>query len=263
MSDQQSVAVAGEPRPVVSVVTVCFNSAATLAATLQSVVEQTLKDIEHIVIDGGSDDGTLQVTERFRAGLAHVVSEPDHGIYDAMNKGLALARGNIVCFLNADDVYAHDAVLADVAEAMNQHRLDALFGDVVFFRNAEPDRVVRRYRSRHFRPSTIGWGWMPAHPALFLRREVFERMGHFRTDYRIAGDFEFVARVFSKNDLNYRYHPQVLVRMRMGGISTAGWRSRVLLNREVLRACRENGIRTNMLKILAKYPAKFFELLRR
>lgn len=245
----------------ISVITVCFNSVATLGEALASVANQSWLNVEHIVVDGASTDGTLAVIEHFSSMLTHVVSEPDKGIYDAMNKGLALASGDIVCFLNADDVYAHKEVLADIARIMSTQPLDAVFGDVVFFRPQVPEKIVRRYRSHRFHPGCINRGWMPAHPALFIRRAVFDRVGPFRDDYRIAGDFEFVARAFGPGNLRYQYLPEVFVRMRTGGVSTAGWRSKLLLNREVLRACRENGIPTNIFKILSKYPAKILEML--
>ena len=245
----------------VSVITVCFNSAETLESTLTSVANQTGAEVEHIVVDGASTDNTATILQGHLHQLARVISEPDCGIYDAMNKGVRVATGDVIGFLNADDVYAHQNVLSTVAEIMKREHLDALFGDVEFFRPDNPGRTIRRYSSAHFRPDRIAWGWMPAHPALFVRREVFQRVGEFRTDYRIAGDFEFVARAFGKHTLRYRHLPEVLVRMRTGGISTAGWRNTLLLNREVLRACRENGIATNMLKILSKYPAKLLEYL--
>jgi len=244
----------------VSVITVCYNSATTLAAALQSVAGQTWPHIEHIVIDGGSKDATHEILAQF-PHLAQVVSEPDKGIYDAMNKGLALARGDIICFLNADDQYASPEALATVAQEMAGHQLDALLGDVAFFHPGKPDKVVRRYRSARFSPARLAWGWMPAHPALFLRRSVVDRVGKFRTDYRIAGDFEFIIRAFYQANLRYRHLSQVFVNMQTGGVSTAGLRSKILLNQEVLRACRDNGIRTNMLKILSKYPAKLLELI--
>jgi glycosyltransferase involved in cell wall biosynthesis len=247
----------------ISVVTVTFNSVHTVADTLESVAEQTYSNIEHIVVDGASTDGTLDVIERHCANVAKVISEPDRGIYDAMNKGLGMATGEIIGFLNADDVYADHEVLARVTAAMKGDELDALFGDAEFFSPDRPDRPLRRYRSQHFRPDRIAWGWMPAHPTLFLRHQVFERFGMFRTDYRIAGDFELVARMFHTGTLRYRYLPEILVKMRTGGVSTAGWRSTLLLNREVLRACRENGIPSNLPKILTKYPAKLLEFLRR
>ena len=248
-------------KSVISVITVVNNSAATIADTLLSVASQVYPHVEHIIIDGASMDGTLNVIEQHRGKLAKVISEPDSGIYDAMNKGLALATGEVVGFLNADDVYADKDVLSRVVDIMERESLDALFGDVEFFRPEDPTRTVRRYRSARFSPDQIALGWMPAHPALFLRRRVYEHYGLFRADYRIAGDFEYCARIFHGNNLVYRSLPETLVRMRTGGISTGGWRNTILLNREVLRACRENGIETNMLKILSKYPAKLLEFL--
>lgn len=247
----------------ISVITVCFNAVDTIADTLESVATQTHTDIEHIVVDGASTDGTLGVIKRRAKRVARLVSEPDQGIYDAMNKGLLLATGEIIGFLNADDVYADAKVLERVSAIMEAEKLNALFGDAEFVSSARPDCPLRRYRSERFRPERIAWGWMPAHPALFLRRQVYERFGGFRTDYRIAGDFELVARMFHGGTLSYRHVPEVLVRMRTGGVSTGGWRNTILLNREVLRACRENGIPTNLSKILSKYPAKLLEFLHR
>ncbi len=247
----------------ISVITVCRNSVATISAALRSVAGQDYRDIEHIVIDGASDDGTLDILSRYSGKSVRTVSEPDHGIYDAMNKGVRLSTGQVLGFLNADDVYAHSRVIASVAEVMQKENLDAVFGDAEFFRADRPSRPVRRYNSARFSPERIAWGWMPAHPAMFMRREVFERSGPFRTDYRIAGDFEFITRAFWPGKLRYRHLPEVLVRMRTGGVSTGGWRNTILLNREVLRACRENGVPTNVFKILSKYPVKLVEFLLR
>lgn len=250
-------------RPLISVITVCYNSAASLELALSSVASQDWSNIEHIVIDGGSTDSTLDILGCHRDRLRHVVSEPDHGIYDAMNKGLALASGDIVCFLNADDHYARLDVLSLVAQEMQEHQLDALLGDVAFFHPHDASSLVRRYRSDRFTPDRLAWGWMPAHPALFLSSQVVRRVGKFKTDYRIAGDFDYVARAFHGHSLRYRHVPQVLVHMQTGGVSTAGLRSKIQLNKEVLRACRENGIQTNLLKILSKYPAKILELFQK
>ncbi len=247
----------------ISIITVAFNAARTIADTLESVAAQTHPEIEHIVVDGSSTDGTLEIIERHGKHVARLISEPDHGIYDAMNKGLGLATGEVIGFLNADDVYADSGVLERVSAIMAKEGLDALFGDAEFVSPARPNQPLRRYRSDRFRPERIAWGWMPAHPTLFLKRSVFERFGLFRTDYRIAGDFELVARIFHSGTLIYRHVPEVLVRMQTGGISTGGWRNTILLNREVLRACRENGIATSLPKILSKYPAKLLEFLHR
>jgi glycosyltransferase involved in cell wall biosynthesis len=245
----------------ISVITVCFNSAQTLEKALQSVADQTWKHIEHIVIDGNSKDGTAAILEQFKSHLAYTISEPDKGIYDAMNKGLGRARGEIICFLNADDHYASPHVLADVARLMSKGEVDALMGDVSFFNPESPNKIVRRYRSNRFHPKRLAYGWMPAHPALFLRRQVVERVGLFKADYKIAGDFEFIVRAFTGGKVNYLHVPEVMVKMQIGGVSTAGLRAKIQLNREVLRACKENGIRTNLLKILSKYPAKLLELI--
>lgn len=243
----------------ISIITVAYNAATSIGATLKSVAAQTHPDVEHIVIDGGSTDGTLECITAHGKHLAHVVSEPDRGIYDAMNKGIRLATGDVIGILNADDVYADEQVLSRIAALMATEPLDAVYGDVVFFAPDQPAVTVRRYSSRRFSPLRIAWGWMPAHPTLFLRREVFCRFGLYRTDFKIAGDYEFVARIFKDADLRYRYLPEVLVRMRTGGVSTRGWRSTLLLNREVLRACRENGIRTSLPMLLSKYPIKALE----
>lgn len=251
-----------DQEPLISIITVCYNSAATIADTLASVAAQSWPRIEHIVIDGGSLDGTLDVIAKHRGQLTQLLSEPDGGIYDAMNKGLALARGDIVGFLNADDVYADDEVLALVATKLQCEALDAVYGDVEFFAGDDPRTVVRRYSSARFSPNRIAWGWMPAHPTLYLRRCVYQKFGLFRTDYRIAGDYEYVVRIFKDASLRSAYLPRVLVRMRIGGVSTNGLHNTIALNREVLRACRENGISTNLLMILSKYPAKFMDCLR-
>lgn len=245
----------------VSVITVAFNAAATIGKTLESVARQTHADIEHIVVDGASTDGTQAIANESCWRVSKFVSEPDRGIYDAMNKGLALAGGEVVGFLNADDRYADEGVLSRVTRMIEEEQLDGVFGDAAYFKPEDPTRTIRRYRSARFSARSIAWGWMPAHPALFLRRSVYERVGGFRTDYRIAGDYEFVARAFTRTDLKVRHIPEVLVRMQTGGVSTAGWRNTILLNREVLRACRDNGISTSTLRILSKYPFKILERL--
>lgn len=245
----------------ISVITVCFNSESTIVDTLRSVDEQKYKDVEHIVIDGGSQDGTVKLVKSFgRPGIV-VKSEPDQGIYDAMNKGLELATGDVIGFLNADDVYSGDDVLGRIATIMKIGGADALYGDVEFVHQSRLDKPVRRYKSDRFRPDRIAYGWMPAHPGLYLRRDIFERYGNFRKDYRIAGDFEFIARIFTTANLSYQYLPATLVRMRTGGVSTSGFRNTLLLNQEVLRACKENGIPTNWFKILSKYPLKLLEFV--
>lgn len=247
----------------VSVITACYNSAKTIGATLESVRAQTWPDVEHIVIDGASTDTTQDVIAahcRQSNRVAYFASEPDSGIYDAMNKGLARATGDIICFLNSHDVYTDPDVVTRVVTRMTQRNLEAVYGDVIFFDAASPNRTIRRYRSGHFSPGRLAWGWMPAHPALFMTADVYRRTGKFDTKYKIAGDYDFIIRAFWQRQLKAEHMPEVLVRMQTGGVSNAGWRSKLLLNQEVLKACRTNGIQTNMLKILSKYPLKLLEL---
>ena len=245
----------------VTVITVCFQSEATLQKAIDSVAGQTWPSIEHIVIDGASRDGTVAIVERNRGSIAQFVSEPDKGVYQAMNKGLKLATGDIIAFLNSDDVYSNPRVLESIVRTMQEEGLDALYGDVEFFHAANPDKVVRTYDSGRFNPSRLGWGWMPAHPALFIRRDIYKRFGHFSEDYKIAGDYEFIARIFKSGQLKSRHLDQVLVRMQTGGLSTAGLAATYQLNKEILRACRQNGIATNWFKVLSKYFFKLGELL--
>lgn len=248
----------------ISVITVCYNSAKTIAHALRSVAEQDYPDVEHIVVDGASRDNTLEVIREHGAHVAKLVSEHDRGIYDAMNKGVAQATGDVICFLNSDDHYVRANVLSQVAELMSTKHLDALFGDVTFFRDGAPETVIRRYRSDRFTPERLSQGWMPAHPALFLRREVFERVGPFKIDYRIAGDFEFIVRAFGGTQkLRYQHLPDALVHMMHGGASTDGLKAKIILNREFLRACRENNVDTNLFKLLSRYPLKVLEMFMR
>jgi glycosyltransferase involved in cell wall biosynthesis len=188
-----------------------------------------------------------------------LVSEKDTGIYDAMNKGLRLATGDIIGILNADDIYANESVLSSVQSHFLSLNLDALYGDLEYFDSDQPLRAFRTYRSRGFSASKLSQGLMPAHPTLFLHRKVYQEYGLFNTTYKIVGDFEFIARIFGNQKLTTLYVPKIMVRMQSGGISTAGFKSTKLMLRENLRACKENGIYTNYLLLLSRYPRKLLE----
>jgi glycosyltransferase involved in cell wall biosynthesis len=245
----------------ISIITVCFNSGQTIGRTLRSVREQSYENYEHIVVDGGSKDATLSVVMAEGPHVLKLISEKDDGIYDAMNKGVRLATGNVIAFLNADDYYKDSEVLKQVAMIMQAENLDALYGDVEFFRFDKPSTIVRRYNSGRFKPSKLGWGWMPAHPGLFISRSLFEHYGLFQKDYLIAGDFEFIVRVFKNTELRHRHIPKALVCMQMGGVSTSGLRATMLLNHEMIRACRVNNVPTNWVKMMVRYPFKLLEYL--
>ena len=243
-----------------SIVSVCYNSAASIRRTMESVASQRFENYEHIIIDGASTDQTLEIVRECANARTRIFSEPDDGIYDAMNKGVRAAKGDVICFLNSDDVYSGPDVLSRVAGLLAGENIDAVFGDVTFHPPAAPHKVVRRYDSSQFSPQKIGGGWMPAHPAMFVRRTVYDRVGPFKTDYAIAGDFEWVARAFSTGSIRYTHTPEVFVRMQMGGVSTRGIRSTINLNREILRACRENGIPSSPARLMRKFPRKIAEL---
>jgi glycosyltransferase involved in cell wall biosynthesis len=247
----------------VSIITVVHNGRSTIEDAILSVISQTHSNKEHIIIDGGSTDGTLGLIKKYRDRLAHVISEHDRGIYDAMNKGVKLADGNIIGFLNSDDVYSHNRVLSDVVYSMERNNLDCVFGDLAYVHPNNPNRIIRYYSSKDFKPSKLTIGCMPAHPTLFFKKYIYKKYGLFKIDYQIAGDFEYVARVFTKGAIRFAYIPKVMVKMKIGGASTKSLRSNWILNREILRACRENGISTNIYKLFSKYPEKILGLIKK
>jgi len=244
-----------------SIITPACNSRDTIADCLDSINRQTVS-CEHIVIDGGSSDGTVELVRSISPG-AIVVSEPDDGIYDAMNKGIKLASGDIVGILNSDDFYAGPEVLEKVIARFRESGADALFADLVYVRPDNLKQVVRYYSGAGFTPEKFAWGWMPPHPTFFVRRELYERYGLFSTDYQIAADYELTARFLARHRVRYDYLPEVIVCMRTGGVSTRGLGSNLVLNREILRACAENGISTNILKVYSKYFRKVMQLFAR
>lgn len=225
----------------VSVVTVCFNSAATIEDTIRSVRGQEYESIEHVIVDGGSMDGTREIVSRYNGRIKKFVSEPDCGIYDAMNKGLRLATGDIVGFLNADDIYASPAVISEVVTAIREDRVDGVYGDLVYVGRRDLNRVVRYWKAGPYRPRAFYDGWSPPHPTFFCRASLYGRLGGFDPEYRIAGDFELMLRFIEKNGIRVRYIPKPLVRMRAGGRANR-IRGIVQGNREIVRAFRRNGL---------------------
>lgn len=250
--------------PKVSVITVCFNSDATIRDTLESVLSQSYRNIEHIIVDGGSKDSTMDIVAEYRESLGPVLSEPDNGLYDAMNKGIGLASGEIIGILNSDDFYErHDVIEAVATTFQRDSSLDLVFGDVVFVQPPDLETVSRYYRAGHFRPWKLRFGWMPPHPATFVKKAVYEKHGKYRLDMKISADYEMFVRWLSNAKLNYRWMNRVIVRMRAGGVSTGGLKSSLVLNKEIVRACKENGLYTNLFLVLTKIPFKLFELMRR
>ncbi|MCB6963014.1 glycosyltransferase [Phocaeicola dorei] len=249
----------------ISLITVTYNSSNTLPSTLQSILSQTYSDIEYIIVDGVSKDHTIDVIKEYESkfnGRLRWISEPDKGLYDAMNKGIRMATGGVVGILNSDDFFTGKDVLAQVARAFEtDDRLAAVYGDVHFVHPDKLDKCVRYYSSKVFKRELMRLGFMPAHPSFYLRREYFEKFGCYKTDYRIAADFEFLLRVIYKGNISIKYLPIDMVTMRTGGASTSGVASHKRIMKEHLRAFRENGIYTNVFLLGLRYIYKVGELL--
>jgi len=247
----------------VSIVTVCFNSEKTIRDTIESVLSQDYPDIEYILVDGASRDGTMDVIREFKNRIDIIISEPDKGIYDAMNKGIRASSGDVVGLLNSDDFYVDETCVRQLIERMEAEGKDTAFADLVMVDPIDTDRVVRYYDSSTFHPARLRYGWMPAHPTFMVRRALYETYGGFSLDYRIAADFEMIARLLYTAGASYSYLPRVVVKMRAGGASTSGLISSWILNGEIVRACRANGIKTSLPRLLLKIPAKLMECFRK
>ncbi len=225
----------------ISIITVAYNSAKTIADTLDAVAMQTHKDVEHLVIDGASKDGTVEMVLSHSNPKICLISEPDKGIYDAMNKGLAKATGEVVGFLNSDDFYADTAVLAKIANAFQDTTVDAIYADLVYV-TQDNSRIVRYWKSKPFTKGDFAKGWCPAHPTFYVRKSAIERLGLFDQSYKLAADMEFMLRYLERGQVRAVYIPHVLVRMRLGGASNQSWKSIVQQNKEIFAALRKNGV---------------------
>lgn len=241
----------------ITVVTVSYNSAKTIGNTLASVAGQTHPDIEHLVIDGGSKDGTLQVIQQQGAHVARVVSEPDNGIYDAMNKGLGLATGDMVGFLNADDVFWDRTAVAAIADAATRTAAQVVYGDLELVRENDLSSVVRLWRAGEFSAWRLKFGWMPPHPTLYVAAQTLRKLQGFDARYRIAGDYDFMLRCLSDPAVTTAYIPRVLTKQRLGGASTRSARAIWRKSGEDLQALKRSGVGgvgTLLCKNLRKLP---------
>jgi glycosyltransferase involved in cell wall biosynthesis len=251
-----------EARPLITVITVVFNGAATIEHTIRSVTEQTYSNIEYIIIDGGSTDATLDILRKYEADIDYWVSEKDAGIYDAMNKGIALAKGEYIGMLNSDDYLASPSAMEIIATSLITSNVDAVFSCLDIVDPANLKRVLRKYRISNFSPFMLRIGVMPPHPTFYCKRSCYEKAGLYRTDYRIAADFEMLVRLLLKHHITWQYINETTVKMRSGGLSTSGIKSNWLVNREIIRACSENGLYTNMFMLALKLPIRLQERIR-
>lgn len=226
----------------ISIVTAVFNRVGTIAKAMESMQNQTYTAVEHIIQDGISTDGTLDEIARLINDKTIVVSESDSGLYDAINRGIQRTTGDVIGLMHSDDFFAHSSVLAKVADAFADPKVDGVYGDLQYVSATDPTHVIRHWRSGRYHPSLLKRGWMPPHPTLYLRREVFERFGLYDTSFSIAADYDAMLRYLVQGNLKLAYIPEVLVKMRMGGESNRSLERIVRKSREDLRAIRKNGV---------------------
>jgi glycosyltransferase involved in cell wall biosynthesis len=241
-----------------SIITVCYNSEKTIRKTIDSVLCQKYKDIEYIIVDGGSTDNTINIIREYGNQISKFISEKDNGIYEAINKGISLANGDIVGILNSDDIFYDNETISCIADCFNiNHNLDSIIGDIVF---VKPNgKVHRHYSAINWSPNKLSWGLMPPHPSFYCKRILFDKFGMYRNDFKIAADYELFIRFFFINGVNYKYIPKILVKMNLGGISTKNLISNLRINKEVLLAFKLNNINTNIFKLYTKYFFKIKE----
>lgn len=245
----------------ISLITATYNSAATIAGCISSVNTQTFKNIEHIIIDGASTDNTLEIIRNTPNRITKIISESDKGIYDAMNKGIRMATGDVVGILNSDDFFTSNDVVEKIVSAFETNTVDGVYGDICFVKPDILNKVVRYYSAKWFTPSLFRFGFMPPHPSFYARRKCYEELGLYKIDYKIAADYELLIRYLKVNKLKTSYLNFCVVTMRTGGDSTRNIKSNWILNKEIVRGCRENGIYTNMLILSLKYLVKITGLL--
>ena len=249
----------------ISIITAVYNSESTIAMTMESILSQTYANIEYIVIDGASSDNTLRIVKQYEKlfnGKMHWVSEPDYGIYDAMNKGLTKASGEIIGFLNADDFYTSNSVLENIANAFQANKeIDGIYGDVHFVNPNNLDKMIRLYSAKSFTRSKMRFGFMPPHPSVYIKKDIYNRLGGYNIRYKIAADFDLLLRYIYIHQINIKYINMDFVTMRIGGISTSSWAHRITIMHEHLQIFRDHNIRNNAILLSIRYLYKIKEFL--
>lgn len=238
------------PDPKISIITVAFNAQNTIERCINSLLQQRFKNTQYIIIDGGSTDDTVAIIEKYSANVDIFISEPDNGIYDAMNKGIALATGDVIGTINADDFFADDDVLDNIAKVFSEQDTLILYGDLDYIDPS--DKVIRKWRSGKYSRGMFNWGWMPPHPTFYCKKSLFDKLGVYKLDYGSAGDYELMLRFIHSNNINAYYLNKVLIKMVVGGVSNKSLSNRVQAMRFDLKAMRNNNIFLPMVTILFK-----------
>lgn len=249
-------------KPLISVITVVFNGAQTIRDAIESVLRQEYGNIEYIVIDGGSSDGTVDILREYDHAIDYWLSEKDRGIYDAMNKGISLSSGEYVGMLNSDDVFSGKDAVQDTADRLVSTNVDAVFSCLDIVDRENPRKILRKYRVARLSTALLRIGVMPPHPTFYCKRSCYEKGGTYKTNYKIAADFEMMVRLLVRQKISWEFMDKVTVIMRSGGVSSSGLMANITVNREVVRACRENGLYTNLALLALKLPIRLFELIR-
>jgi glycosyltransferase involved in cell wall biosynthesis len=234
----------------ISIITVCFNSSKTIEKTFQSIKNQSYQNIEYIVVDGGSSDDTLKIIKNYSSCISNYISESDKGLYDAMNKGIAMATGDIIGILNSDDIFVDNYVLEKVAKFHTKNSIDASVGNITQFN--KNDKVIRKYSAKNWSPNKLKIGFMPAHPAIFFKRDLFENYGKYRLDFVSGADYELIIRFFLRNKITWKYSDITTTAMLIGGISSSGYKSYKLISREIKKALDLNNIKFSYFKVLLR-----------
>lgn len=246
----------------ISIITIAFNSAETIEYTIQSVLKQTYSDVEYVVIDGASTDGTMAVVNRYRNNFATVISEKDNGIYEAMNKGVQHSTGDIIGILNSDDFYADENVLSEVAEKFRTTHCDALYADLVYVDRNDENRIIRTWRAGRYTRGKFRRGWMPPHPTFFVRKKCYDDFGLYNLQLRSAADYELMLRFIHRHNISVDYLPRVITKMRTGGQSNVSLQNRLRANIEDRMAWKINGLRPGLFTLTWKPISKIFQFLR-
>lgn len=236
----------------VSIITVCFNSERTIEDTIRSILTQDYEKIESIVIDGGSTDGTLEILAKYRSQLTRYISEPDNGIYDAMNKGIKLATGDIIGFLNSDDLYSNETVIRQIAKKMMAVNADCCYSDLDYVARNDLSKTIRRWKSQPYHIGLFEKGWHPPHPTFFVKKKIFEQYGYFNLNYSISADYELMLRFLKKYGISSCYIPNILVKMRDGGKSNRNLWQIIKANIECYQAWKINGLQASLTIMLKK-----------
>jgi glycosyltransferase involved in cell wall biosynthesis len=245
----------------VSIITVCYNSAATIEKTIMSVADQTYRDIEYIIIDGNSKDGTVAIIKNHEDVITKWISEPDNGLYDAMNKGIAMATGDLVGILNSDDTFYNNAVITEIADFHAKHTIDASIGSII--QHKKDGKIVRIYSSKNWKPEKLAIGFMPPHPSIFFKRELFTEFGQYDPGFTIGADYELITRFFLKNKISWKYSGITTTAMLVGGLSSSGTSSYKLITKEIQKALRMNGVSYFSFKIKVRFLWKIVGFLKK